>query len=854
MDPGLREQLAESDPDEELELLVRLRPGPLPARTRVVTRFGDVATIRLRAGDVPEVYADDAVLSMKPAKEVGVEPATITRPRPATDTVEGVTVRPTDVRRPPGLRETGRGVVVGIIDFGFRLDHPMLRDARGRTRVERLFDMSSEGPSPRPYGYGRVHSRDDIDRALRRGDVEGELGYEVDDRHRPAHGTHVASIAAGTPWRGAPSGIAPGADLVLVELSGAGTSGLRTLGNSVRILEAVDFVFRTAGDRPCVVNASVGAHGGPHDGSTLVERGLDAAVAGRPGRVVCQSTGNYRAQRIHAHTTLRMGQRWCLPWLVARDDPTSNELELWYPGSDEVRAVLVGPDGRTAARVGLGDVADVVVGGRRVGRLYHRRRDPQNGDHVVNAFLNAGAGSGTWRLLVEPVRVADGRAHAWIERDRRQPRSAQSRFPTAAADPTATTGTIANGRGPLTVAAFDPHDRRRPPGHFSSSGPTRDGRAKPDVAAPGVASLAADSRWRTGRPLVRLNGTSMAAPVVTGLVALLLEAAPRALTMREVRALVLGTTRRVPGDDPRRIGHGRVDVRAAVARARRAPAGEASAVRSGAGLGRGDVTADLALPRVAIATRPVPSPPALDAWRDLLTFRPPASVAHAARADVTGVRPHPIAAAWGPVNLDAYTVVIDRLPAGETPASLLGRVRSGLNRFVSRRYAEFRPYNAAAGRRWASSTPAGAVVHIDMYASVGGRRLNVDDGSVVCSQAAPDNWVFSTVWTPGDLGHPVSGNRMFGIVTRGSQHVLFTMAADRLTSLVDVSGALATGGAAFSTADRLWRSLQRSVTRFVHARGGRAAPGPVHSARYDWAEVRRLYGGAPTTVARPRLP
>ena len=56
---------------------------------------------------------------------------------------------------------------------------------------------------------------------------------------------------------------------------------------------------------------------------------------------------------------------------------------------------------------------------------------------------------------------------------------------------------------------------------FSSRGPTADGRAKPDVVAPGERILSCNSHWRAGKGSNYLfeSGTSMAAPHVSGLLA-----------------------------------------------------------------------------------------------------------------------------------------------------------------------------------------------------------------------------------------------------------------------------------------------------------------------------------------------
>ena len=103
----------------------------------------------------------------------------------------------------------------------------------------------------------------------------------------------------------------------------------------------------------------------------------------------------------------------------------------------------------------------------------------------------------------------------------------------------------------LTVGAVGPDDR---PAEFTVRGPWV------DVAAPGtdVRSLTVDGG--TGAPL---DGTSFAAPLVAGLVALIRERRPD-LDAREVISRVTATARRPPAGRDDAVGAGVVDVVAAL--------------------------------------------------------------------------------------------------------------------------------------------------------------------------------------------------------------------------------------------------------------------------------------------------
>jgi subtilisin family serine protease len=591
MDPALWELLESSEVpgDEEVECIIRLdRPDVDVAGVRLVARFGHVATCRVRRDDVLAVRRHPNVLSLKASRplqpEPEVEPELLSGLEvdvpPGTELP--LRVVPGDDRRPPGLTATGRGVLVGFVDTGLDVDHPGLKSADGGTRVVALWDQRprGSGPGPAPYGYGHVHDRQAIDAALRTPAPYEALGYhpgDADRTSRGAHGQHVCDIAVGNGGAGGPVGLAPEADVAFVHLAQKGTGGLANLGDSVRLLEAIDFLFRLAGDRPCVVNCSLGRHGGPHDGRTLTEMALDEVLAGTTGRCVVLSGGNYFAKPIHARHRLARGDTALLRVVVDEEDHTGNEVEAWYGGDDELAVQVESPTGEATPWVALGGRLDVEEDGHVVGRIYHRRHDPNNGDNHVDLFLDPSASAGPWRVTLLARRVdGDGVVHAWIERDQACD-PCQALFPTAESDPRSTVGTIATGHLPLVVGAYDAHEPDRPLAPFSSSGPTRDGRAKPDVVAPGYQVLAARSapagtRHSPGLQ-VRKSGTSMAAPTVTGAIALGLSVAPRPLGMRDVRALVLSTaTAPPPGSDASaRLGHGYLDVDRLVAAVRALP-------------------------------------------------------------------------------------------------------------------------------------------------------------------------------------------------------------------------------------------------------------------------------------------
>ncbi|KAB7745586.1 S8 family serine peptidase [Nostocoides sp. F2B08] len=106
----------------------------------------------------------------------------------------------------------------------------------------------------------------------------------------------------------------------------------------------------------------------------------------------------------------------------------------------------------------------------------------------------------------------------------------------------------------LTVSAVNSADE---PTGFTSRGPRSDGGAKPDIAAPGEDILAPWVGWPDApEPYLSASGTSMAAPHVAGVAALLAQARPQ-LDSQKLKAVLVGSAEDVAAS-VLDVGSGRV--------------------------------------------------------------------------------------------------------------------------------------------------------------------------------------------------------------------------------------------------------------------------------------------------------
>jgi len=549
-----------------------------------------IVTARVPRELVEAVRAEPCVISLKESVRL--------RPQIA-DTLDdiGLSVSQQALARADAPGRNGQGVIIGIVDFGLDFRHKNFRrqtgERRGQTRIIKLWNQAGDqfplpalgakdaSSSTAAVPYGVEYDEEMINQALADDDLTdpySELPYQrlgyAPTPDTPAqigaHGTYVADVAAGNGWGTGVAGLAPEAGIIFVDVSSmpGGQHQGDAFGDCAQMIEAVDYIFKAAGGRPCVINISLATNDGPHDGLTPVELAIDRLVAAAPNRAVVVAAGNSYEDRLHAKGAIADGQYVDLKWRTIPGDPTSNVMEIWYSGDDRFTVELRDPDHHPLCKVETDSQEQVSINDA-IAYVNNRLHDPNNRDNVIYISLDPGLPAGEWTIRLHGDLVQQGEFDAWIERDD----SGQSHFvetPDLAykVDRTSTIGSLAGGRKTITVGCYDARNRRSPLFAGSAAGPTRDHRQKPEISAPGKMILAAYSRTLILRH--RVSGTSVAAPVVTGTIALMMSEAKRwglDLTCDEIRKILIRTARRKPPKgsawDPR-YGHGRVSAKAAV--------------------------------------------------------------------------------------------------------------------------------------------------------------------------------------------------------------------------------------------------------------------------------------------------
>lgn len=523
------------------------------------------------------------------------------------------------------LKEKGRGVIVGVVDEGLDYLHPAFRDPADskRTRILAFWDQMGTGGVV-PPGFEKLGV--EYDSAA----LEVLLDAESPPWTRGFHGTHVAAIALGNgqvsgkpnPVPGKYIGVAPEAKLICVGVPASHVMPPQRMGHhhDTYICRGFKYIFDKAKalQRPVVVNLSMGNPLGPHDGTSPLEKMIDRWIAQEPaGRIVVVAAGNDDGLKAcHTEGTVPVGGTATVEINLSREHNSWGQrysLDLWYQGP-ALLSVQVGVPQDQDSGVPAPTVSDEVLPGsskpdwranpsvpedqQTKVNIYSYEKHEWNGCHrifveIITSKERPGP-RGIWRLVLKNLGGAAVPFDVWSDQ-----------APFMRYCPRKTLTTPSTAKNVITVGAYlartdlvPPYDRLSPqpeelsevqgstpqcnegatvsgqgPANFSLRGPARDGYPKPEIVAPGVSIYSA-----LGRPPVppdccqphseygAMAGTSMAAPMVAGVIALMLERNP-ALTHEQVRETLKQTARR-PADvsvwPDSRWGYGKIDAAAAM--------------------------------------------------------------------------------------------------------------------------------------------------------------------------------------------------------------------------------------------------------------------------------------------------
>ncbi|MCP4155005.1 MAG: S8 family serine peptidase, partial [bacterium] len=476
---------------------------------------------------------------------------------------------------------TGEGVIVGIIDSGLDWSHPDFIDPiSGESRVLYYWDTSFDTVGQTPadiFGgnlagldYGTLWTKADIDAGL----------CTSTDTH--SHGTHVTGSAAGNGGAsGTYTGMAPMADIIMVE--GLDDNGNLFIFEMAEMHNKPCAVNMSYGPGDPLNYVSYWPDRYPADGSSLDAQWFDGLIdAYGAGRICNKSAGNdgewnsyenyedypYAVGGHHSGASLATASTHKL--VLPDYDAYWNERWGYSPYEYDYLFINVGMWYESPVQVSF-----ISPNGNVIGPMVHgtagTAADYTNGDGVINYDLTYGVQDngaypayfdfgdyfgiryyplpGEWQILVEPIGEGTGYVDMWAGELNvflnafyfwMEPILCDFDNPDRTVVHSNYSLDESNAPWMLSTAAFvsrvswpsiDGGNYSYTSDHilngmadFSSPGPSRDRRVKPDIAAPGqtiVSSLTKDVTYPDpyvapdGQHMI-MSGTSQAAPHVTG--------------------------------------------------------------------------------------------------------------------------------------------------------------------------------------------------------------------------------------------------------------------------------------------------------------------------------------------------
>ena len=442
-----------------------------------------------------------------------------------------------EVKDPFGRNVTGAGVIVGFVDTGIDTTHPDFTFPNGTTKILSVWDQTTPGRPPSGFNYGFECTSADIQ------------ARTCPEKDTFGHGTHVAGIAASSGMAtGNYTGVAPGASIIFVKSGYSVCNGDSWTFDTNQILDGVNYMVKKAASlrMRLVVSLSLGGNIGAHDGTDPFELALDAFV--KAGTPVVVAAGNAAEDQDHIDGQISPGQNTTFQ-LEFKQTTTDVAIDVWYSSQDKIYATLHAPDGTSfpvqavprGITTSFGQLNTTAASFADGNELYIEVNStnplPPNG-WSVSLVANQVHSQGLW--------------DAWTD-------SSTCTFPGSVflqgngykIDSQDTIGIPGTATDVVTVGAYvtktswvgmdqNTYGRTDIPvggiASFSSLGPTRDGRIKPDIVAPGEVIVSARSsavpqtQSDPDRYHRVLAGTSMATPHVAGTIALMLQYAPNLQT------------------------------------------------------------------------------------------------------------------------------------------------------------------------------------------------------------------------------------------------------------------------------------------------------------------------------------
>jgi len=401
---------------------------------------------------------------------------------------------------------TGKGVFVGIIDGEPNRRHITFQDENSQSRF-------NEFPLVFPDG----------------------------------HGTHVAGIAAGKgDASGNYRGVAFESDLLWYPHS-----------TFIDVAEIVDKMILDSGNQPLVINYSGGTVFGPRDGTTVIEECLDDILVGNK-IMVCAASNNSTRNMTESRTFMHYGG--LVPGNVVdfleievKNVGIPMPIEIWYPDTLSFDVMVSGNNNLYefwSEKISPGVYAhvtlpldtynpysdDYIAVVNSAINKYREDYEPANNSpsRVISIQYNSADESfeqGNYKIRLFPqIQNRGGRIDAYVCLNWGD----KGGF--LIGDDYQTINTPAWAHKVITVAASDKERDGGEIAYYSSLGPSRsdpdDISSKPDITSVGGTGKSKESAIRSASHdsevlFENYNvGTSMAAPVVTGAIALLMQCFP----------------------------------------------------------------------------------------------------------------------------------------------------------------------------------------------------------------------------------------------------------------------------------------------------------------------------------------